>query len=80
MAAIVLRTDQMAMVWGKTIHLHNTTIPEFLADQRWVNHELKHIEQFEQHGFIPFVVKYTWESLRKGYYNNRFEVEARNAE
>jgi len=26
------------------------------------------------------LVKYLWESIRKGYYNNRFEVEARKAE
>jgi hypothetical protein len=25
-------------------------------------------------------IKYLWESMRKGYYNNKFEVEARQAE
>ena len=79
-AAKKLRSKSVAMVLGKTIHLHNTTKANFLKDERWVKHELCHIKQFKEHGYILFVVKYLWESLRKGYYNNRFEVEARNAE
>lgn len=79
-AARRMKAHQLAMVWGTTIHLHNTSMEEFLSDQRWLRHELKHIEQFRQHGFLPFLLKYTWECIRKGYYNNRFEVEARAAE
>jgi hypothetical protein len=79
-AAKKLRAGSIAMVMGKTIHLHNTTKAEFLKDERWVKHELCHIKQFKDHGYFLFVVKYLWESLRKGYYNNRFEVEARKAE
>ena len=79
-ASRVLRTEQMAMVLGRTIHLYNTSTEEFLADKRWYNHELKHIEQFEQHGFIPFLLKYTIESIKNGYYNNKYEIEARRAE
>jgi hypothetical protein len=79
-AAKKLKTDSVAMVLGKTIHLHNATKANFLNDERWLKHELCHIKQFEEHGYFLFVVKYLWESLRKGYYNNRFEVEARKAE
>jgi hypothetical protein len=79
-AAWKLKTDAVAMVLGKTIHLHNTSKTDFLKDQRWLNHELCHIRQFQQYGYFNFVVKYLWESLRNGYYNNRFEVEARKAE
>lgn len=79
-AAFKLGTRAVAMVLGKTIHLHNTTRAEFLRDEKWVKHELCHIKQFEEHGYFMFVVKYIWESIRKGYYNNRFEVEAREAE
>ena len=79
-AAIKLGTKAVAMVLGKTIHLHNTTKANFLRDERWVKHELCHIKQFKEHGYFLFVLKYLWESLRKGYYNNRFEVEARKAE
>ena len=80
LAARKMKAQQLAMVWGRTIHLYNTPADEFLADERWLRHELKHIEQFRQHGFVLFLVKYTWEWCRKGYYNNRFEVEAREAE
>ena len=80
LAALKLGTKSVAMVLGKTIHLHNTTKADFLNDERWLKHELCHIKQFKQHGYFLFVVKYLWESLRKGYYNNRFEVEAREAE
>lgn len=79
-AARKLKSESVAMVLGKTIHLHNTSKSVFLNDERWLKHELCHVKQFKQHGYIGFVVKYLWESIRKGYYNNKFEVEARNAE
>jgi hypothetical protein len=79
-AAIKLGTKSVAMVLGKTIHLYNTTKAGFLQDEKWVKHELCHIKQFKEHGYFGFIVKYLWESIRKGYYNNRFEVEARKAE
>ncbi len=79
-AAWKLKSDSVAMVLGKTIHLHNASEAEFLLDEKWVKHELCHIKQFKEHGYFGFLVKYLWESLQKGYYNNRFEVEARNAE
>lgn len=79
-AAKKLGTSNVAMVIGKTIHLHNTTASAFLQNERWVKHELCHIRQYRQYGIIGFLVRYTWESIRKGYYNNRFEVEARDAE
>ena len=80
MAAWKLSAPKVAIVIGHTIHLHNTTKEQFLANARWVKHELCHIRQFEQHGFVPFMVKYVWESVKKGYRNNKYEVEARNAE
>jgi hypothetical protein len=79
-AAFKLGTRAVAMVLGKTIHLCNTTKAQFLQDEKWVRHELCHIRQFKEHGCFLFIVKYTWESITKGYYNNRFEEEARAAE
>ncbi len=79
-AAWKLNAAKVAMVIGKTIHLHNTTSEEFLSNVRWKKHELKHIEQFRRYGFLTFLCLYLVESFRKGYYNNKFEVEARNAE
>jgi hypothetical protein len=79
-AAWVLRADSVALTLGHTIHLHNARAEEFRADRRWVLHELKHVEQFRRYGFWLFLLLYAAESLRKGYHNNRFEVEARDAE
>ncbi len=40
-------------------------------------HEHAHVEQWRT---VPwFAVRYVWESLRRGYFNNRFEVAARQA-
>lgn len=79
-AALKLRTNSVAMVIGNTIHLYNTSKEEFLENKRWLKHELCHLQQFKQHGYIMFVIKYLWESLKNGYYNNKFEIEARKAE
>ena len=79
-AAFKLGTKSVAIVTGKTIHLHNATKEEFLQNKRWVKHELCHIRQFQQHGYFVFIVKYLWESIRTGYYNNKYEAEARAAE
>jgi len=80
LAAKKLRSNSVAMVLGKTIHLHNISKDAFLQDERLLKHELCHVRQYQQHGFAGFLIKYLWESIRKGYYNNRFEVEARAAE
>ncbi len=79
-AAKKLKADKVAMVIGKTIHLHNTTREDFLLDTRWVKHELAHIEQYQRYGVIKFLLLYTWYSIRYGYYNNPFEIEAREKE
>ena len=80
LASRKLRTDNVAIVIGRTIHLHNTSREHFLQNEAWVKHEKCHIEQFRRYGFFRFIILYVWESVRKGYYNNRFEVEARAAE
>jgi hypothetical protein len=38
-------------------------------------HELRHVAQFEASPAFPLL--YLWESLRRGYVRNRFEVDAR---
>jgi hypothetical protein len=79
-AAWKLGAESVAIVLGKTIYLHNTSTVEFLQNEQWVRHELCHIRQFREHGFVPFIFKYLLESLKHGYYNNKFEMEARAAE
>ena len=79
-AAMKLRSDSVAIVFGNTIHLHNATREEFLCDEAWVCHELRHVQQYKQFGFAGFLVRYLVEWMKKGYYNNKFEVEARQSE
>ena len=38
-------------------------------------HELRHVQQFQAHATFP--LRYLWESVRRGYRHNRFEVDAR---
>jgi hypothetical protein len=38
-------------------------------------HECRHVQQFD--ASLAFPVLYLWESLRRGYVRNRFEVDAR---
>ena len=55
----------------RTIWLGRTASPS--ADL--LLHELRHVHQFEA---VPaFPLRYVWETLRRGYYHNRFEVDAR---
>ncbi len=79
-AAWKLNSNAVAMVLGKTIHLHNISKADFLKNKRLLRHELCHVKQYQQHGFIWFLVQYLSESIHKGYFNNKFEVEARKAE
>ncbi|HZW70254.1 MAG TPA: DUF4157 domain-containing protein [Hanamia sp.] len=79
-AAAKLKSGSVAIVIGSTIHLHRVSEKDFLKNEKWVKHEMCHIQQFKKFGFFKFILKYLRESARVGYYNNRFEVEARKAE
>jgi hypothetical protein len=79
-AAYKLGLPSVALTLGSTIHLHKTSRSGFLSDQRWVRHEMAHVKQFSRYGFLNFIFLYLLESLKKGYYHNRYEVEARKAE
>lgn len=79
-AAWKLGSATVAIVLGKTIHLHNVSKAAFLSNEAWVKHELCHVKQFREYGYWPFIALYVWESIKKGYINNKFEAEAREAE
>src|SRR5436190_23180182 len=79
-AAGILKSNQLAIVVGKTIYLHNTSKEEFLKNERWVKHELVHIHQFQRYGFLKFTIMYLWEFWKVGYWNNKYELEARTGE
>lgn len=80
LAAKRMKSEKLAMVLGNTIHLYNTSYQEMLQNRRWLRHELAHVRQFQQYGWVRFLFLYLIESIKKGYYKNRFEVEAREAE
>jgi hypothetical protein len=79
-AAKKIRSKNVAIVIGNTIHLYNVSKLQFLQNEKWVKHEVCHLKQFQKHGYIIFILKYLWESLRHGYYYNKYEREARKAE
>jgi hypothetical protein len=73
-------SKQIAMVLGNSIHLSGVKKQIFISDRKWLIHELVHIEQYRENGFLKFLLLYSLESIRHGYYENRFEIEARAAE
>jgi hypothetical protein len=80
LAARKLKSKNVAIVIGSTIHLYNVSRQKFLQNEKWVKHEVCHLQQFKKHGNFIFVLKYLWESFKNGYQNNKYEIEARNAE
>jgi hypothetical protein len=80
LAARKLKSKNVAIVIGSGIHLYNVTKLEFLRNEKWVKHEVCHLEQFKKHGYFAFILKYLWESIRHGYHGNKYEEEARKAE
>jgi hypothetical protein len=80
LAARKMKVDSVALVVGRTIHLYNISSEAFSKSPAWVRHELKHVEQFQRYGLVRFLLLYSWYSFKYGYYNNPFEIEAREAE
>lgn len=46
-----------------------------LMEAELLLHEIRHVQQFQASSSFP--LQYIWESLRRGYHANRFEVDAR---
>ena len=53
-------------------------LPGHEDDRRLLLHEMTHMEQIQKDGRLLFSIKYLWWLLRYGYWNNPYEVEARN--
>jgi hypothetical protein len=79
-ASFNLQSKQLAMVWGSTILLHNTSRAEFLANSRWVNHELRHVWQVRKMGLSVFLLRYLLLSIRYGYKKHPYELDAQRHE
>ncbi|MBA2708000.1 MAG: DUF4157 domain-containing protein, partial [Gemmatimonadaceae bacterium] len=65
------RATVAAITLGRTIFLARTT----LLDPELLLHEFRHVQQFSERRTFP--LRYIWESLRRGYYSNRYEADAR---
>jgi hypothetical protein len=59
------------------ITLWNTVwlAPDVVMSDELLLHELRHVHQFQASATFP--LRYLWETLRRGYFANRFEVDAR---
>jgi hypothetical protein len=60
-----------AITLWKTIWL----APQLAPSDELLLHEFRHVLQFEETSWFPIL--YLWESIRRGYLANRFEVDAR---
>ena len=79
-AAKQLKGTQVAIVFRNVIHLWGIGKENFLQNLSWARHEVAHVYQYQHYGFVRFILLYLIETARNGYYNNRFEAEARSKE
>jgi hypothetical protein len=79
-AAYKLKEKQVALVLGSTIRLYNTSRQDFLNNEKWVRHEVAHVLQYQQKGWLRFLGSYLLQTFYHGYHNNPYEIEARNKE
>jgi hypothetical protein len=66
------RASVAAITLGRTIFL----APGTRLDPELLLHELRHVQQFAERKTFP--LRYIWESLRRGYWSNRYEIDARS--
>ena len=69
-----MRGPAAAVTLRRTILVHPRVVPT----RRLIAHELAHVQQWESDLLFP--LRYTAETLRRGYRMNRYEQEAREAE
>lgn len=79
-SAFKLGVNNCATAIGSTIHLHNTSRNELIKNTAWLRHEVCHVKQWNDKGYLLFLFDYVWLSIRYGYYQNPYEKEAREAE
>lgn len=66
-----LRSVAAVTIWRTVFLARGVALhPELLL------HEVRHVHQFEASRAFPFA--YIWECVRRGYRNNRYEVDARS--
>ena len=50
-------------------------MPDAALEAELLLHEIRHVQQFQASAAFPLL--YIWESVRRGYHANRFELDAR---
>lgn len=66
----LLQSSAAAITLWRTVFLGRHVQP----DAELLLHEFRHVEQF--HASRAFPLLYLWESLRRGYHGNRYELDA----
>jgi hypothetical protein len=72
------KTKEWAVTIGQTAY-YSVSEAIVKEDILWQVHENTHKEQWAREGRIKFSIKYFYYLITKGYINNPYEVEAREA-
>lgn len=68
------KNKAVASAIGKTIHLHAISDIDFVNKDMFLRHEMQHAIQYQT--IRLFALKYIWETIKNGYFKNKYEVEA----
>lgn len=69
-----LKFDGFTSFWSVIYY----SSPLALNNEELRNHELVHVDQINNDGKIKFFFKYSWYLFKYGYYDNLYEIEARD--
>jgi len=75
--AKIMKKQGMALVIGQTVYY---SMSEAEVGPRLRRHENRHKQQYKENGFFKFIFLYIFYTIKYGYRNNPFEVDARNHE
>lgn len=66
---------------GLTTPWKQIYVIEGYENSQWlINHEQMHLQQMHRDGWLFFHLRYFYYTIRYGYWNNPYEIEARQAE
>jgi hypothetical protein len=72
------RFKRYAVTIGQTTY-YSCSKEDVDARPTWRKHEEEHKKQWAQEGFVKFLCKYIYYSIRYGYTKNPYEVQAEEA-
>jgi len=73
--AILWRNDLWAVTIGSCTFF---TVPQDMVSNKWHAHEDFHKKQWRDGWYIGFLLKYLYFNVKYGYWNNPYEVAARD--